>query len=303
MKDEHTNAMTPVAGIGQLVQTNRPGQGAALQKIYPIMDMRGTITKWVESDGSTILASQEYDAFGTIIPNSAVGTWPNRFGYQGQAWMDITSADGTQRFLFSPTRPYSPTDGIFIQKDPLTKIALTGNTIAPDFKNVINRNRQTKVRLHSSLGGLLGIVNPTLMQNWSDDPLSIERILRFLGKDPAMTKLPPYTYVNWCPTCQVDPQGLSPEGSSCVVCEGPCNGIRLSGDSVDGPCPDPCSLANPIVAAIYNKVMNTAIRHSCPPGCDCVDRKPDPMTLGTITLNANTSRRIRRKALRTTASS
>ena len=83
--EEHTNAQTPIAGIAQLVETYRPAQAAALQKITPVMDMRGTITKWVESDGSTILASREYDAFGTIIPNSAVGTWPGRFGYQGQA--------------------------------------------------------------------------------------------------------------------------------------------------------------------------------------------------------------------------
>jgi hypothetical protein len=34
-------------------------------------------------------ASREYDAFGTIIPNSLTGTWPGRWGYQGQAWIEI----------------------------------------------------------------------------------------------------------------------------------------------------------------------------------------------------------------------
>jgi RHS repeat-associated protein len=81
--------------------------------------MRGTITKWVESDGTTILASREQDAFWTIIPNSASGTWPGRFGYQGQTWIEILSGDGTQRFLLNSARFYDPTDGRFLQLDPL----------------------------------------------------------------------------------------------------------------------------------------------------------------------------------------
>jgi RHS repeat-associated protein len=114
-KEEHTNARTPIAGIGQLVETNRPGQTP--QKIYPVMDPRGTITKWVQSDGSTILAAREYDAFGTIIPNSLTGTWPGRWGYQGQTWMEIMSANGSQRLLASPTRIYDSVDGRFILRD------------------------------------------------------------------------------------------------------------------------------------------------------------------------------------------
>src|ERR1043166_4518190 len=64
-------------------------------------------------------ASREYDAFGTIIPNSATGTWPNRFGYQGQAWIEIVSANGSQRLLASPARIYDPVDGRFLQNEPL----------------------------------------------------------------------------------------------------------------------------------------------------------------------------------------
>ena len=137
VKEEHTNAQTPIAGIAQLVETNRPGQVASLQKIYPCMDPRGTITKWVESDGTTILASREYDAFGTIIPNSPTGTWPGRWGYQGQAWLEILSNDGTQRFLLSPTRFYNPTDGIFFQRDPLIKYAVTRRLLIPRMDRLI----------------------------------------------------------------------------------------------------------------------------------------------------------------------
>ena len=154
VKDEHTNAMTQIPGIAQLVQTNRPGQAAALQKIYPIMDMRGTITKWVESDGSTILASQEYDSFGTIIPNSPFGTWPNRFGYQGQAWMEIASADGKQRFLLSPTRIYDPSSGRFTQRDPLIRYVFVGqrfNVGESDF-NLYQYAQANPTRLVDSRG-------------------------------------------------------------------------------------------------------------------------------------------------------
>jgi YD repeat-containing protein len=118
-KEEHTNALTPVAGIGQLVETNRPGQTQA--KIYPIMDPRGTITKWIQSDGTTVFASREYEAFGNLIPNSTTGTWPGRFGYQGQAWMEIFSGNGSQRLLLSPTRIYDPVTGRFLQNDPLKR--------------------------------------------------------------------------------------------------------------------------------------------------------------------------------------
>ena len=115
--EEYTNAKSPTMGIGQLVETNRPG--ASPQKIYPVMDPRGTITKYLESDGATVLASREYDAFGTIIPNSGSGTWPGIFGYQGQSWIEITSSNGSQRLLLSPTRIYDPVDGRFISRDPL----------------------------------------------------------------------------------------------------------------------------------------------------------------------------------------
>jgi hypothetical protein len=47
-----------------------------------------------------------------------VGTWPGIFGYQGQAWTEIFSANGTQRPLLSPTRLYDPVDGRFVSEDP-----------------------------------------------------------------------------------------------------------------------------------------------------------------------------------------
>ena len=96
------------------------------------MDWRGTITKWLQSDGTTVLASREYDAFGNIIPGSAVGTWPSRFSYQGQAWMEIGSADGAQRLIVTPTRVYEPTLAIFIQKDSLGKFWLRGNATSAE---------------------------------------------------------------------------------------------------------------------------------------------------------------------------
>jgi RHS repeat-associated protein len=114
-KEEHTNARVPIPGIGQLVETNRPGQ--AQQKIYPLMDPRGSITKYIQSDGSTVFAAREYDSFGTLIPNSASGTWPGRFGYQGESWQEIFSANGSQRILMSPTRLYDPTTGRFLQSE------------------------------------------------------------------------------------------------------------------------------------------------------------------------------------------
>jgi RHS repeat-associated protein len=117
VKEEHTNAQTSIGGIGQLVETNRPGQ--AQPKIYPIMDPRGSITNWIQSDGTTVFAAREYDAFGTIITNSVVGTWPGRFGYQGQAWLEIFSANAAQRLLLSPTRIYDPVTGRFLQNEPL----------------------------------------------------------------------------------------------------------------------------------------------------------------------------------------
>jgi RHS repeat-associated protein len=83
------------------------------------MDPRGTITKYVQSDGTTVFAAREYDAFGTIIPNSLTGTWPGVFGYQGQAWQEIQSANGSQRLLLSPAWLYDPADGRFLSRDPL----------------------------------------------------------------------------------------------------------------------------------------------------------------------------------------
>jgi len=117
VKEEHTNAQTPIAGIGQLVETNRPGQAQA--KIYPIQDPRGSITKWMQSDGATVFAAREYDSFGNLIPNSSAGTWPGRIGYQGQSWLEILSANGSQRLMLSPTRIYDPGTGRFLQNEPL----------------------------------------------------------------------------------------------------------------------------------------------------------------------------------------
>lgn len=117
VKEEHTNMKTPIAGIGQLVETNRPGQ--TQQKLYPVMDPRGSITKYIQSDGATVFAAREYDSFGNLIPNSSTGNWPGRFGYQGQTWQEIFSANGSQRILLSPTRLYDPVTGRFLQFDPL----------------------------------------------------------------------------------------------------------------------------------------------------------------------------------------
>jgi RHS repeat-associated protein len=115
---EQTNALTPIAGIGQLVETNRPQEAApADRKIYPAMDMRGTIHRWLKSDGTTVLASREYDAFGRVI--ASTGTWPSRFSYQGQAWYELKSQDGGQTLLLSPARIYLPEEGFFASRDPV----------------------------------------------------------------------------------------------------------------------------------------------------------------------------------------
>src|SRR5262245_54987967 len=87
-KEEYNHARIPVPGIGQLVEVRRPAD--VQQKLYPVMDPRGSITQYVQSDGTTVFASREYDAFGNIIPNSSTGTWPGVFGYQGQTWQEIT---------------------------------------------------------------------------------------------------------------------------------------------------------------------------------------------------------------------
>jgi len=117
--ERHTHGVSPIKGIGTVVQSFRPTQAAALQRIYPVMDPRGSITQWHESDETTVLAGREYDAFGQIIPNSATGTWPNRFGYQGQLWLEVLSGNSTQRLLLSPTRIYDPATGRFLSRDPL----------------------------------------------------------------------------------------------------------------------------------------------------------------------------------------
>src|SRR5579863_8578369 len=70
---------------------------------------------------ATSPASREYDAFGNLIPNSSTGTWPGRFGYQGQTWQEIFSTNGSQRLLLSPTRLYDPLTGRFLQNEPLLK--------------------------------------------------------------------------------------------------------------------------------------------------------------------------------------
>lgn len=117
MKEEHTHAKTSIPGIAQVIESYRPAQ--ADPKIYPVMDPRGTITKYLKSDGTTVVASREYDAFGNLIPNSGTSTWPGRLGYQGQGWMEAVSSDGAQRLLLSPTRVYDAATGRFVSKDPL----------------------------------------------------------------------------------------------------------------------------------------------------------------------------------------
>jgi YD repeat-containing protein len=117
VKEEHTNIQTPIAGIGQLVETNRPGQAQA--KLFPIMDPRGSITKWMQSDGNTVFAGREYDAFGNLLFRSETGTWPGRHGYQSSTWIEIFSNNLLQRLLVSPTREVEPPTGRFLQNEPL----------------------------------------------------------------------------------------------------------------------------------------------------------------------------------------
>jgi RHS repeat-associated protein len=116
VKEEHAGVRH---GIAQLLETYRPASPGSDQKIYPLMDPRGSIVKWMKSDGTTVLASREYDAFGRLIPNAATGTWPGRFGYEGQTWIEIFSSNAAQRLLLSPFRLYDPTDGRFVQNEPL----------------------------------------------------------------------------------------------------------------------------------------------------------------------------------------
>jgi RHS repeat-associated protein len=66
-------------------------------------------------------AAREYDSFGTIIPHSLVGTWPGRFGYQGQSWLEISSANGSQTLSLTPTRIYDPVTGRFLQNEPILR--------------------------------------------------------------------------------------------------------------------------------------------------------------------------------------
>jgi hypothetical protein len=54
----------------------------------------------------TLPAAREYNAFGELIPGSSSGSWPGRFGYQGQGWLEAKSGDGDQRFLLSRSRAY-----------------------------------------------------------------------------------------------------------------------------------------------------------------------------------------------------
>jgi YD repeat-containing protein len=146
VKEEHTHLKSPVEGIASLVETYRPSQPASDQNITPLMDQRGSICKWLKSDGTTVLAGREYDAFGTIIPGSAVGAWPGRFGYQGQAWMEVLSGNGSQRLLTSPYRIYIPETGGFAQADPLRKQSTASFT----------RTSRAPVRLESQLASCTG---------------------------------------------------------------------------------------------------------------------------------------------------
>lgn len=117
-KERLTNRLSPIAGIGQVVESFRPAESAPLQRLHPLLDSRGSIVKWHGSDGSTVLAAREYDAFGQTIPNSKAGTWPNRLTYQGNTWQELFSGGGAKSFLFSPYRIYDPVDGRFLQNEP-----------------------------------------------------------------------------------------------------------------------------------------------------------------------------------------
>src|SRR5690606_29676362 len=87
VKVENANCVTPIPGIAQLVESYRPPEAAGDQKIYPVMDVRGSITIWVEGDGTAVSASREYDAFGVVGRSS--GGRPSPLGYRGQAWMEL----------------------------------------------------------------------------------------------------------------------------------------------------------------------------------------------------------------------
>lgn len=255
VKEERTNSRTRISGIGQLVEIFRPSEG--VQKIYPIMDPRGAITKWMQSDGTTILAAREYDAFGQIIPNSATGTWPSMDGYQGQAWEEILSANGSQRLILTPTRIYNPSMGLFISKDPLVigDPAEVGNRslFRKDFdSDSIESNSQDShytlpARLYISLSAILAQMDPLAIQIWksasSKDRFagisrSLERAMRFLRRH----SLEAYSYTGGRPTLRVDPQGLlafdAHAGSDCADCEGDCSGTGIEYLWLPGSCLD-----------------------------------------------------------------
>lgn len=189
-KERLTYRASPIAGIAQVVESYRPGEGASLQRTYPLMDPRGSITKWHQSDGSTILASQEYDAFGETIPNSAAGTWPNRFSYQGQAWMKVSSGGGGQSLLISPFRIYNPADGRFLQSDPLrqTNYSEGGCNLALPHDNchtpftaktadrihhAMRLYRRPDVRMLTALASMCGNGQPYNCMSASDDFTSL----------------------------------------------------------------------------------------------------------------------------------
>ncbi len=121
VQQEHTNADPAMPGIGQMLETYRPGDPQP--KIYPVTDPRGSVTKWMAADGITVVDSSEYEAFGEPIPNSrALFSWSGqRFGYQGQTWMSIdrdVDWRGAHFLYGTPTRLYDPHIGRFLQNEP-----------------------------------------------------------------------------------------------------------------------------------------------------------------------------------------
>ncbi len=71
-----------------------------------------------------------------LIPGAASGTWPGRFGYQGQAWIECGSNDSSQRLHLSPTRLYDPSIGRFTSPDPIV-------THRPELHYAYSRNTPT----------------------------------------------------------------------------------------------------------------------------------------------------------------
>jgi YD repeat-containing protein len=96
-----------IYGIGSCVEVYLAG----LNKTYTlVLDHRGTA--YMALDGTTVIATRYYDAFGVIL--GSTGTWPVDLGYQ-TGWQTLQI--GTETYCFSRNRIFVPRLGIFTQRD------------------------------------------------------------------------------------------------------------------------------------------------------------------------------------------